>query len=42
VSSNIPWCMGYIAENSSRFFHPTASNDMLSTFLPLLNGTQLD
>ncbi|ESK98482.1 membrane protein [Moniliophthora roreri MCA 2997] len=40
--TQLSWCMGYIAENSRRFFHPAAINDMLSTFLPLLNGTQLD
>jgi proteasome activator subunit 4 len=34
--------MGYIAENSRRFFHPAAINEMLSTFLPLVDGTKLD
>lgn len=34
--------MGYIAENSRKFFHPAAINEMLSTFLPHLDGTQLD
>jgi proteasome activator subunit 4 len=34
--------MGYIAENSRKFFHPAAINEMLSTFLPLLDGTKLD
>jgi len=34
--------MGYIAENSRKFFHPAAINEMLSTFLPELDGTKLD
>jgi len=34
--------MGYIAENSRRFFHPAAINEMLSTFLPRIDGTKLD
>ena len=38
----LSWCMGYIAENSRRFFHPSAIGDMLSTFLPLMDGTVLD
>ena len=40
--SQISWCMGYIAENSRKFFHPAAINEMLSTFLPLFDGTKLD
>ncbi|KAL0579785.1 Proteasome activator BLM10 [Marasmius crinis-equi] len=40
--TQLSWCMGYIAENSRRFFHPAAVNDMLSTFLPLMDGTVLD
>ncbi|KAJ8514936.1 hypothetical protein ONZ45_g7571 [Pleurotus djamor] len=36
------WCLGYIAENSRRFFHPAAIEEMLSTFVPLINGTNLD
>ncbi|EFI28576.1 membrane protein [Coprinopsis cinerea okayama7 len=36
------WCMGYIADNARRFFHPAAINEMLSTFLPLIDGTKLD
>lgn len=34
--------MGYIAENARRFFHPAAINDMLSTFVPNINGTDLN
>lgn len=34
--------MGYIADNARKFFHPAAINEMLSTFLPILDGTQLD
>lgn len=40
--SQLSWCMGYIAENARRFFHPAAINDMLSIFLPKINGTELD
>lgn len=34
--------MGYIADNARKFFHPAAINDMLSTFVPLIDGTSLD
>lgn len=34
--------MGYIAENARRFFHPAAISEMLSTFVPLIDGTKLD
>jgi proteasome activator subunit 4 len=40
--SQLSWCMGYIAENVRRFFHPAAIEEMLSTFVPLINGTSLD
>ncbi|KAJ7169566.1 hypothetical protein C8R46DRAFT_1162360 [Mycena filopes] len=40
--TQLPWVMGYIAANTRRFFHPAASNEMLSVFVPLLNGTDLD
>ncbi|KAJ7225820.1 hypothetical protein GGX14DRAFT_422501 [Mycena pura] len=40
--TQIPWVMGYIAANSQRFFHPAAISDMLSVFVPLINGTDLD
>ncbi|KAI0374438.1 hypothetical protein BV20DRAFT_1049238 [Pilatotrama ljubarskyi] len=36
------WYMGYIAENVRRFFHPAAIDEMLSTFLPMMNGTSLN
>ncbi|KAJ6627245.1 hypothetical protein B0H10DRAFT_1941394 [Mycena sp. CBHHK59/15] len=38
----LPWVMGYIAANSRRFFHPAAANEMLSVFVPLINGTDLN
>lgn len=34
--------MGYIAENVRRFFHPAAIDEMLSTFLPMMNGPNLN
>ncbi|KAF5384678.1 hypothetical protein D9757_006201 [Collybiopsis confluens] len=40
--TQLSWCMGYIAENSRRFFHPAVIDEMLSTFLPSINGTELD
>ncbi|KAF7437108.1 hypothetical protein PC9H_003942 [Pleurotus ostreatus] len=40
--TQLSWCLGYIAENSRRFFHPAAIEEMLSTFVPLINGTDLD
>ncbi|KAF9073805.1 armadillo-type protein [Rhodocollybia butyracea] len=40
--TQLSWCMGYIAENARRFFHPAAINEMLSTFIPLMNGSVLD
>ncbi|KAJ7785985.1 hypothetical protein B0H16DRAFT_1488812 [Mycena metata] len=40
--TQLPWVMGYIAANTRRFFHPAAANEMLSVFVPLLNGTDLD
>ncbi|KAG1755021.1 uncharacterized protein EDB91DRAFT_1096855 [Suillus paluster] len=40
--SQLSWCMGYIADMSRRFFHPAAIEEMLSTFLPGINGTNLD
>ncbi|KAF5374850.1 hypothetical protein D9758_000077 [Tetrapyrgos nigripes] len=39
--TQISWVMGYIADNARKFFHPAAINEMLSTFVPLING-QLD
>ncbi|KAH9487110.1 Proteasome activator complex subunit 4 [Psilocybe cubensis] len=40
--TQLSWCMGYIADNSRKFFHPAAINDMLATFLPQFDGTKLD
>ncbi|KAF8203239.1 hypothetical protein BJ912DRAFT_842338 [Pholiota molesta] len=40
--TQLSWCMGYIADNSRKFFHPAAINEMLATFLPQLDGTKLD
>lgn len=34
--------MGYIAESSRKFFHPAAIDEMLSTFVPLIDGTSLN
>jgi len=34
--------MGYIADNSRKFFHPAAIDEMLTTFLPSIDGTKLD
>ncbi|KAF9014988.1 hypothetical protein BDQ17DRAFT_1418116 [Cyathus striatus] len=40
--TQLSWCMGYIADNSRRFFHPAAINEMLETFVPQIDGTKLD
>jgi proteasome activator subunit 4 len=40
--SQLSWCMGYIADTSRRFFHPAAIDEMLATFVPQINGTNLD
>lgn len=34
--------MGNIGNMSRRFFHPAAIEEMLTTFVPLINGTDLD
>lgn len=34
--------MGYIIDSSRRFFHPAAIDEMLETFLPYMNGTNLN
>jgi hypothetical protein len=34
--------MGYIADHARRFFHPAAIEEMLSTFVPLIDGSQVD
>ncbi|KAG5648199.1 hypothetical protein DXG03_006154 [Asterophora parasitica] len=40
--TQLSWCMGYIADHARRFFSPAAIEEMLSTFVPLLDGTKLD
>ncbi|KAK2462050.1 hypothetical protein APHAL10511_006513 [Amanita phalloides] len=40
--TQLSWFMGYIAGYGSRFFHPAAIEDMLTTFVPLMDGTNLD
>lgn len=40
-SSHTSWYMGYVAEHVRRFYHPATIDEMLSTFLPLMNGTSL-
>ncbi|KAI0932581.1 hypothetical protein AcV5_004237 [Taiwanofungus camphoratus] len=40
--SQTSWYMGYIAENSRRFFHPAAIDEMLLTFIPMMKGTSLN
>jgi hypothetical protein len=42
VFSQLSWCMGYIAGHARRFFHPAAIEEMLSSFVPLIDGTTLD
>ena len=34
--------MGYILDSSRRFFHPACIDEMLETFLPYMNGTNLN
>jgi proteasome activator subunit 4 len=38
----LSWYMGYVAEHARRFFHPAAIQEMLSTFVPLIDGSKLD
>ncbi|KAM6497955.1 hypothetical protein JOM56_005903 [Amanita muscaria] len=40
--TQLSWYLGYIASNSRRFFHPATIEDMLATFVPLIDGTNLD
>lgn len=40
-NSQTPFYMAYITEAVRRFFHPAAIDDMLSTFIPMINGTDL-
>lgn len=41
-TSQLPWYMGYMAENARRFFHPAVIEDMLSLFLPQIDTNLLD
>ncbi|KZV77572.1 hypothetical protein PENSPDRAFT_621096 [Peniophora sp. CONT] len=40
--SQMTYYMGHIASVVRRFFHPAAIDEMLTVFLPLMNGTELD
>ncbi|KAF8226105.1 hypothetical protein L208DRAFT_1425249 [Tricholoma matsutake] len=40
--THLSWYMGHIADNARRFFHPAAIEEMLSTFVPLVDGSKLD
>ncbi|KAH8120571.1 ARM repeat-containing protein [Phellopilus nigrolimitatus] len=40
--NQLPAYMGYIADSVRRFFHPAAIDEMLETFLPHINGTNLN
>jgi hypothetical protein len=40
-TSQTSWYMGYIAETVRRFFHPAAIDEMLATFVPMIDGTSL-
>lgn len=40
-ASQTSWYMGFIAETLRRFFHPAAADDMLQTFVPLINPSSL-
>ncbi|RDB28522.1 Proteasome activator complex subunit 4 [Hypsizygus marmoreus] len=40
--TQLSWCMGYIADHARRFFHPAVIEEMLSTFVPQIDGTSLD
>ncbi|KZW02065.1 hypothetical protein EXIGLDRAFT_736784 [Exidia glandulosa HHB12029] len=40
--SQTSYYMATIAETARRFFHPAAIDEMLATFVPLLNGTDLN
>ena len=42
MGSQLTYYMGHIASVVRRFFHPAAVDEMLSAFLPLMNGTELD
>ncbi|KAJ7597613.1 hypothetical protein C8J56DRAFT_1001469 [Mycena floridula] len=40
--SQLPWYMGYMADNARRFFHPAAIEEMLSVFVPQIDSNLLD
>ncbi|KAI9462361.1 hypothetical protein BJY52DRAFT_1221991 [Lactarius psammicola] len=40
--SQTSYYMGMIASTVQRFFHPAATDQMLETFVPLINGTNLN
>lgn len=42
IYRHLSWYMGHIADNARRFFHPAAIEEMLSTFVPLVDGSKLD
>jgi proteasome activator subunit 4 len=41
-TSQTSYYMGTIASTVQRFFHPAAIDQMLETFVPLINGTNLN
>lgn len=41
MPSQTSWYMGFVAEQTRRFFHPAAIDEMLATFVPLIDGTDL-
>ncbi|KAI5124439.1 hypothetical protein M0805_008323 [Coniferiporia weirii] len=40
--NQLPAYMGYMLDSVRRFFHPAAIDEMLETFLPSMNGTNLN
>ena len=42
IYRQLSWYMGYLADHARRFFHPAAIQEMLSIFVPLLDGSKLD
>ncbi|KAL1720654.1 hypothetical protein EV715DRAFT_249853, partial [Schizophyllum commune] len=40
--TQLSWCMGYLASHARRFYHPAAIEEMLNTFVPLINNTSLN
>ena len=41
-TSQTSYYMGVIAGTAQRFFHPATIDQMLETFVPLINGTDLN